>query len=828
MESGYKSLFNSTDIDAESITAGSLSIEDIEIDGFVSLPGLNASEAVVTDLNKKLNTVPYSSDVVSDAIIQRDGTGRLKTVDIFSDSTINMNTVGTSDNVLFTNGTSGIKWKLGKYFNIDNTTYSTLQGTGSTTTIAIQNTARISGAVIMEGGTWNTGGYGYCGKSTNPWTEFWTLEGNVTGIFQPTTDDGGQLGDTLKKFAKIYNYDQDIYRSLKFPNLTANKLLRLGATNIVESDPNDYVTTVDIADYVTLAYLTANYWDITTIGNILATQYYTQTYLDGRFALYYFKTQVDALFLDYYTKTEIDTTLLSYYTSAQVDTLLTSYPTLTYLSTNHYTSTQVDTLLTSYPTLTYLSTNHYTKTQSDTNYYSKISSFILDPTQTYFTSDNTNFFQIRSNTLSTVRFEVSPNPANLYTRVNTNFYPYVNNTWTCGTSANRWNNIYSTSLNLNGSLTVDGGSGSVYMNRTVQTRTLNAIVGTDDIGSTTRYRNLYLSSNIDAQGTITSGGEIRCGTDGTTTDPSITFDNYQGNGLSASASTLHLIAASKEFIRLNGATNIMTPYYSIVPSTDKTLNLGALLNAFDNGYFDGLAVNTLDTYDSGDILTKCDIRPQTNGGQDLGNATYRWGEIHTNSLTTYGGITPSVDNTYSIGTGSTRYQRVYADQFYSNTTDCLRSNQASTHAGTGWGIQVNSAMRAWVGSGGNFQISGANAYKTIGTAWVATSDERLKEEIEDFTDGLAVVDQIRPRKFKHKLAEDNENCSPCKKHCGIVAQELLEVYPRAIKMGDDGYYLFDANDLTFLLINSVKELKKIIEHLTQRVTDLEAKLSSVD
>jgi hypothetical protein len=108
-------------------------------------------------------------------------------------------------------------------------------------------------------------------------------------------------------------------------------------------------------------------------------------------------------------------------------------------------------------------------------------------------------------------------------------------------------------------------------------------------------------------------------------------------------------------------------------------------------------------------------------------------------------------------------------------------------------------------SGGNIHINGDTAYKSAGISWTVSSDANLKENINDFTDGLDTVLNIRPRTFVYKSdAEKSVNV-------GIIAQELQPVYPNAISIGVDGYLKFDGNDFLFLLVNAIKDLKTIID-----------------
>ncbi|MBK9735084.1 MAG: tail fiber domain-containing protein [Saprospiraceae bacterium] len=103
-----------------------------------------------------------------------------------------------------------------------------------------------------------------------------------------------------------------------------------------------------------------------------------------------------------------------------------------------------------------------------------------------------------------------------------------------------------------------------------------------------------------------------------------------------------------------------------------------------------------------------------------------------------------------------------------------------------------------------------SAYKNDGsTAWVNTSDKRLKEDISDYHDGLLEVLKIHPVWYKYKKESE---CDTTQKHIGVIAQEIQKVAPYMIsnstKLAPDGtpYLQLDNSAMTYMLINAVKEL----------------------
>ncbi len=130
------------------------------------------------------------------------------------------------------------------------------------------------------------------------------------------------------------------------------------------------------------------------------------------------------------------------------------------------------------------------------------------------------------------------------------------------------------------------------------------------------------------------------------------------------------------------------------------------------------------------------------------------------------------------------------------------------------------------------------AGKPGGGVWAAASDRRLKKNIEEFTDGLEVVRRINPVSFEYNgeagLIEDGES------YVGVIAQEMKKVAPytvgewvyedvevtgqdeslRETVVATETYLKYDGTAVTYMLVNSVKELAKQNE-------DLKAELESM-
>jgi hypothetical protein len=120
------------------------------------------------------------------------------------------------------------------------------------------------------------------------------------------------------------------------------------------------------------------------------------------------------------------------------------------------------------------------------------------------------------------------------------------------------------------------------------------------------------------------------------------------------------------------------------------------------------------------------------------------------------------------------------------------------------------------------QLSNDSAAKPGSPLWTVSSDIRIKENIRPYTDGLEKLMQVNPVYYDYN---GKAGFSITKDNVGIIAQEMQEVLPNTIKTftaklneGDENeteLLSFNANELIYVLINSVKELKAEIEILKQ-------------
>ena len=113
------------------------------------------------------------------------------------------------------------------------------------------------------------------------------------------------------------------------------------------------------------------------------------------------------------------------------------------------------------------------------------------------------------------------------------------------------------------------------------------------------------------------------------------------------------------------------------------------------------------------------------------------------------------------------------------------------------------------------------ADKPGGGTWAVFSDERLKQNIQPFSDGLDKLLQIKPVTFQYN---GKAGITSTDTYVGVVAQQVQKVLPYTVKEVEmlmnpedatsaTNVLEYDPNALTYILINSIKEQQKMIEDL---------------
>ena len=108
----------------------------------------------------------------------------------------------------------------------------------------------------------------------------------------------------------------------------------------------------------------------------------------------------------------------------------------------------------------------------------------------------------------------------------------------------------------------------------------------------------------------------------------------------------------------------------------------------------------------------------------------------------------------------------------------------------------------------------AGVYNSDNTSsWSTTSDERIKKNIVDNNIGLDAINQIQIKNFEYRTPEEVDSSLPSHSaidkegiQVGVIAQEIQKVLPDVVKEMSTGCLSVNPDNLTWYLVNAVKEL----------------------
>lgn len=114
--------------------------------------------------------------------------------------------------------------------------------------------------------------------------------------------------------------------------------------------------------------------------------------------------------------------------------------------------------------------------------------------------------------------------------------------------------------------------------------------------------------------------------------------------------------------------------------------------------------------------------------------------------------------------------------------------------------------------------SGTGAFVVNGSNQWTTSDRRLKDIHGEFTGGLNEIRQLKPYNYTFKKSDDK---TPL---VGVMAQDLQKVFPNAVSKNDEGYFMIRREDMFYALLNSIKQLDKMLTNIKARIMQAEDKI----
>jgi len=140
-------------------------------------------------------------------------------------------------------------------------------------------------------------------------------------------------------------------------------------------------------------------------------------------------------------------------------------------------------------------------------------------------------------------------------------------------------------------------------------------------------------------------------------------------------------------------------------------------------------------------------------------------------------------------------------------------------------VETNHGALGGAGTTLRFKVDGGGNVFATNTTIQSASDERLKENIRDSEDGLAVINQLRPVRFDWR---QDQTFNQGTNQLGFIAQEVEAVFPEAVGItplpsdftGDDPEYK-TVGPGTFIPV-----LVKALQEASAKIESLEARLDA--
>ena len=228
------------------------------------------------------------------------------------------------------------------------------------------------------------------------------------------------------------------------------------------------------------------------------------------------------------------------------------------------------------------------------------------------------------------------------------------------------------------------------------------------------------------------------------------------------------------------------------------------------------------------------------GSGRLGSDFGALGNNTSGSYNTALGVNALQSNTTGSNNTAVGYQAGYGNTTDSNNTyigyTCGSSVTgagnvmfgASTFAGYGGSNQVackvgngREAFYADINAGASFR-----QYSNSST-WATTSDQRVKENIVEITNGLEKIVALRPVTFDYITSKEH--------NAGFIAQDFQNVLPDQVKkvkarpeeaelVGEDEIYSIQQNLVPYL-VNAIKDLKVLVDAQAAEIAELKAKVA---
>jgi hypothetical protein len=208
------------------------------------------------------------------------------------------------------------------------------------------------------------------------------------------------------------------------------------------------------------------------------------------------------------------------------------------------------------------------------------------------------------------------------------------------------------------------------------------------------------------------------------------------------------------------------------------------------------------------------------------------------------GTTPTaltLTNTTDTTTNGTKIAWLQSGQTYEtawigtirNADASANSNLVFATSSVSWASGAPTE-RMRITPSGSLILVGSTAQKASGTTWSNPSDQRLKDNIRDYTKGTTELMQVRVREWEYN---GKGGTTEGLKGLGVIADEVMTVLPNTVENYDaklnaddeetTAIKKFDATEITWLLVKTVQEQQTIINDLKAELDNVKTELATL-
>ena len=174
------------------------------------------------------------------------------------------------------------------------------------------------------------------------------------------------------------------------------------------------------------------------------------------------------------------------------------------------------------------------------------------------------------------------------------------------------------------------------------------------------------------------------------------------------------------------------------------------------------------------------------------------------------------------------------DDVTTGSNNTIIGRQTDAGASDASSVVVIGAALTGKGDSTGYFGGSSGVYNSDNTsAWQTTSDRRIKKNIVDNNIGLDKINQIRVRNFEYRTPEEVDPALPSHSaidkqgtQVGVIAQEIQEVLPDVVRVTSYGCYSVNPDNLTWYLVNAVKELSAKNDELAAEIASLKSQINN--